>query len=99
MLLHTHHMWHTAAAAYAVLGKPAPAIRLLKKAASLGLPNYTMFRDDPHLVSLHDEPQFSKLLAGLKRELAGYQREFGATASKAAAGSRAADPGRRQDVH
>src|SRR5713226_4643861 len=32
-LLHTHHMWHNAAAAYATIGKPAPAIALLRKAS------------------------------------------------------------------
>jgi predicted Zn-dependent protease len=47
-LFHTHHMWHTAAATYALLGKSDRALSLLERAAAFGLPNYTLFRDDPH---------------------------------------------------
>lgn len=76
-LLHTHHTWHYAAAAYAVIGKPVQAIALLRRAGSFGLPNYPAFRDDPFLVSLHNHPQFLRLMSDLKREWSGYQREFG----------------------
>jgi len=76
-LLHTHHMWHNAAAAYATIGKPAPAIALLRKASGFGLPNYPAFRDDPHFRPLHNHPGFLRLMADLKREWTGYQREFG----------------------
>ena len=75
--LHTHHMLHYAAAAYAVIGKSAQAVALLRKASSTGLPNYPAFRDDPFLISLHNYPPFLRLMAELKREWAGYQREFG----------------------
>jgi TolB-like protein/tRNA A-37 threonylcarbamoyl transferase component Bud32/Flp pilus assembly protein TadD len=76
-VLHTHHMWHTAAATYATVGMPAQAVRLLTRAGSTGLPNYTLFRDDPHFQSLQKYPPFLRLLAKLKRELEGYRREFG----------------------
>jgi tetratricopeptide (TPR) repeat protein len=76
-MLHSHHMWHTAAAAYAVLGKPAPAISLLRKCIALGLPNYPAFRDDPHLQSLHNHGPFIRMMDGLKREWKEYRREFG----------------------
>jgi eukaryotic-like serine/threonine-protein kinase len=76
-LLHTHHMWHVAAAAYATIGKPAPAIALLRRAGGFGLPNYPAFRDDPFFKPLHNNPQFLRLMAELKKEWAGYQREFG----------------------
>lgn len=79
-LLHTHHMWHTAACAYALIGKPAEALHWLKKAATTGLPNHGVFRDDPHLVSLRDDARYQKLLASLKREFSSYQREFGGPA-------------------
>jgi tetratricopeptide (TPR) repeat protein len=76
-VLHTHHLWHNAAAAYALIGKPAPAIRLLRKAAGFGLPNYPLFRDDPFLSGLHQEPSFLRLLADLKKEWQSFRKEFG----------------------
>jgi hypothetical protein len=75
-LLHTHHMWHTAAAALALLGKPAPAIELLEKAGGFGLPNYELFREDKFLNPLKGKQRYERLLAKLKREDDGYRREF-----------------------
>jgi tetratricopeptide (TPR) repeat protein len=75
--LHTHHLWHTAAAAYALIDKPAQAIGLLRRAGAQGLPNYPAFRDDPLLKSLHIHAAFRILLAKLKREWEGHRREFG----------------------
>ena len=40
--------------ATALAGKPARAVALLEKAASTGLPNYPVFRDDPHVRPLHN---------------------------------------------
>jgi hypothetical protein len=77
-LLHTHHMLHYAAAACAVIEKPAQAVALLRKAVATGLPNYPAFRDDPHLQPLHTHPQFLRLMNDLKREWTSYQREFAA---------------------
>jgi len=67
-LFHTHHMWHTAAASYATLGKPQRALALLERAAAFGLPNFTLFRDDPHFVPLQELPGFRQLLVRLERE-------------------------------
>ncbi len=76
-VLHTHHLWHVVAAAYATLGKPVEAVALLKRAGGFGLPNYPAFRDDPMLQPLHDHPQFLRLMANLKKEWTSYQRDFG----------------------
>ena len=76
-MLHTHHMWHTAAATYAILGKQRPAISWLDKAAAAGLPNYNLFRDDPHFASLKNNQRYVALLTRLRREFLGYEREFG----------------------
>lgn len=76
-LLHTHHMVHTAAAGYAVLGNTTKAVALLGTASSNGLPNYPMFRDDPHFKSFRKNPGFLRLMAKLKREWEGYAQEFG----------------------
>jgi DNA-binding winged helix-turn-helix (wHTH) protein/Tfp pilus assembly protein PilF len=76
-LLHTHHLFHTAAAVDALLGKPARAIALLRKASGTGLPNYPVFCEDPHFHSLRERPEFLSLMADLKREWARYRQEFG----------------------
>jgi len=75
-LLHTHHMWHTAAAVLALLGKSTPAIELLERAGSFGLPNYELFRDDKFLQTLRGKQRYERLLAKLKREGDAYRREF-----------------------
>jgi len=75
--LHTHHLWHNAAATYALIGEPSKAITLLAKAGALGLPNYPAFRDDPLLKSLHAHKAFQNLLEKLKQEWVSYRREFG----------------------
>jgi len=76
-LLHTHHMVHAAAAGYAVLGNTTKAITLLARASGNGLPNYPMFRDEPHFRDCHENPSFLRLMARLKREWEGYVQEFG----------------------
>jgi len=78
-LLHTHHMWHTAAATLALLGKVTPAIELLEKAGSFGLPNYELFRDDKLLQTLKGKQRYERLLTKLKREGDAYRREFAQT--------------------
>jgi serine/threonine-protein kinase len=80
-MLHTHHMWHMAAATYSLLGKPAPALSLLRRAGSQGMPNYPMFRDDPNLQSLHAYSPFQKWLVELKQEWESYRRDYGKPAS------------------
>lgn len=76
-LLHTHHAVHNIAAVYAITGKPARAVALLQKASSTGLPNYPVFRDDPHFQALHSYAPYEKLLGELRRDWEGYRREFG----------------------
>jgi tetratricopeptide (TPR) repeat protein len=76
-VLHTHHMWHTAAATYATIGMPAEAVRLLTKAGSTGLPNYKLFHEDPHFRTLQNYPPFLRFLAKMKKESESYRREFG----------------------
>jgi len=68
---------HTAAAAHVLLGKPARAIKLLRKASSMGLPNYPVFCEDPRLHSLRERSEYLGLMAELKRDWAGYRIEFG----------------------
>ncbi len=74
--LHTHHTMHLAAGAYAIIGKTSEAVALLAKATQTGLPNYSLFRDDPHFQSLATERSFIQLLRSLKVEWNRYRREF-----------------------
>jgi eukaryotic-like serine/threonine-protein kinase len=78
-LLHTHHMMHTVAAAYGVLGKPQPALAWLRKASANGLPIYPVYRDDPHFECMRSQPQFLRFMADLKKEWTSYLRDFGST--------------------
>ena len=76
-LLHTHHLWHNAASAYSMCGKPDKAIKWLHECADLGLPNYLLFDSDPHLRGLHNRPEFLVLMSDLRREHDTNQEEFG----------------------
>ena len=78
-VLHTHHMWHAAAATYAILGKPQLAVPLLTRAANNGLPNYPVFRDDRYFRSMHSYGPFVRLLAKVKKEGDRYREEFGSS--------------------
>jgi eukaryotic-like serine/threonine-protein kinase len=79
-LLHTHHLWHNAAAAYSMCGKPDKAIPLLERCAKMGLPNYLLFGSDPHLRPLQRHPDFMALMTNLRREHGAYREEFGTRA-------------------
>ncbi|MFY9561204.1 MAG: protein kinase [Terriglobales bacterium] len=77
MLSHTHHMWHTAADAYVLLGKPAEALKLLRRCIAMGLPNYTGFMNDPHLAGLKNNAQYLRMMSNLKKDYELYRKEFG----------------------
>jgi len=68
---------HMAASAYATLGRPAAATRLLARAAATGLPNYPMFRGDPLLAPLLSYAPYVRLLERLRKDCEAYKREFG----------------------
>ena len=76
-MTHTHHTWHSCAAAYALSGKPDKAVAELERCAGMGLPNYRMFLMDPYLRSLHDNPGFQSLMSSLRREHDSIRDEFG----------------------
>ena len=76
---HDHHRWHYAAATHAVLGRPGEAVVQLRTAADTGLPNASVFREDPHLASLADDPGMRALLDELDRHERDIRAEFGRT--------------------
>ena len=75
--LHTHHAMHMAASAYALLGKPVEATRLIQKAIATGLPNYPTFRQDLFLAPLLEHAPYAKLLEKLRKDWEAYKQEFG----------------------
>jgi Flp pilus assembly protein TadD len=81
-MTHTHHTWHDAAGVYAICGQPEKAIFQLRRCAHEGLPNYRLFKSDPHLVSLRGSADFHVLETELCREADRYSEEFGLTSSR-----------------
>jgi len=87
-LTHTHHTWHNAAGVYALCGKPEKAVLELRRCAEMGLPNYDLFRTDPHLQGLRGYPDFEALLTQLRRAHDAIAVEFGLTGETGASTSR-----------
>ncbi len=76
-LTHTHHTWHSCAAAYALSGKADKAMHELERCAGMGLPNYRLFEGDPYLQSLRTDLRFGELMTRLRREHDAIRDEFG----------------------
>jgi eukaryotic-like serine/threonine-protein kinase len=67
-VLHLHHMIHTAAEVFALCGKPEKAVRELKRAAEIGLPNHRAFENDAHFRGIRNHPEFLALMRDLRRD-------------------------------
>jgi TolB-like protein/tetratricopeptide (TPR) repeat protein len=78
---HAHHTYHVLSAALATNGETDQAVRELARAAEAGMPNYPAFSQDPHFVSIREEPGFRKLMAGLKVGWQSFRSEFGGSDS------------------
>jgi tetratricopeptide (TPR) repeat protein len=59
---------YNAACTYAVLGRKAEAMDLLKKAQTVGFLTMDWVARDPDLASLHDEPEFQRMLESGKQK-------------------------------
>jgi TolB-like protein/Flp pilus assembly protein TadD len=70
---HFHHAQYNIALAYAVLGKRAQALRWLRRAAEEGFPCYPLFKDDPHLAALRDDPEFRTFMEDLRKQWEQYR--------------------------
>jgi Flp pilus assembly protein TadD len=79
LFTYSHHVAHTIAVAFAILGKTDPALTWLRRASETGFPHYFVFRDDPHLTNLRDVPDYRRLLSSLKRQWIAFHREFSLT--------------------
>ncbi len=65
---HTHHTYYQIASIYAVLGEADKAMVWLERSVDTGFACWPFFRLDPHLESLRQKPEFTRLVANLQRE-------------------------------
>lgn len=63
---HFHHAATVLAAVEAELGHGEAAVRFLEKAASTGMPNYPLFRDNPSLRKLRGQPGYDAFMSRLR---------------------------------
>jgi TolB-like protein/Tfp pilus assembly protein PilF len=66
--IHFHHSAYNIASAYALMKKPAEALKWLQLAADDGLPCYPLFERDPNLDNLRQVPQFIEFMAKQKAQ-------------------------------
>ena len=70
---HFHHTAYNVAVAYALLNKPADAMKWLQFAADDGFPCYPWFEKDPNLNNLRKDRRFISFMAKLKTQWEHYQ--------------------------
>jgi len=63
---HFHHAAHNIAAAYAIMKRPAEAVRYLHLTAENGFPCYPLFENDPNLEAIREDAGFRKFLSDQK---------------------------------
>jgi eukaryotic-like serine/threonine-protein kinase len=73
---HFHHTAYNIASAYALLHRPALAVRWLRRAVDDGLPCYPLFEKDPNLDNLRQDPGFVALMPELKSQWERWGREL-----------------------
>jgi TolB-like protein/lipopolysaccharide biosynthesis regulator YciM len=73
---HFHHTAYQIACAYALMNKPAQAIKWLEAAADDGFPCYPLFDRDTNLDSLRQDERFVTLLIKLKQQWEHYRTVF-----------------------
>jgi serine/threonine protein kinase/Flp pilus assembly protein TadD len=66
--IHFHHTMYNVASAYALLNRPAEAVKWLQAAADEGLPCYPLFEKDPNLDKIRRDPGFVAFLAKQKQQ-------------------------------
>jgi serine/threonine protein kinase len=71
---HFHHTEYNVATAYALLGKPAEALKWLEAAVGDGLPCYPLFASDPNLDRIRSDPNFVAFLAKQKEQWEAFKR-------------------------
>ena len=65
---HAHHAQHLIASAYALMGDAKSAVQWLKKTADEGMPCYPLFKNDPNLKNLTNDPGYISLMEKMKKQ-------------------------------
>jgi tetratricopeptide (TPR) repeat protein len=65
---HAHHTYHQIACVYAILHETHKAMEWLERSVDTGFACWPFFGIDPHLENLHEEPEFKRLVAGLRHK-------------------------------
>ena len=73
---HFHHAEHLIACAYALMGDTKAAIEWLQKTADHGFPCYPLFKNDPNLKSLRNDPGYISLMDKLKKQWEIYKQDL-----------------------
>ena len=73
---HFHHAEHLIASAYALMGDAEAAVEWLQKTADHGLPCYPLFKDDPNLKSLRNDPGYISLMNKMKKQWEHYKKNL-----------------------
>ena len=67
-LSHFHHAEHLIASAYALMGNTKEAVEWLQKTADHGLPCYPLFKNDPNLKNIRNDPGYISLMEKMKKQ-------------------------------
>lgn len=65
---HFHHASYNVATAFALLGKNSEAVGWLEKTATMGMPCYPLFENDPYLNGLRKDPEFLAFMARMRTQ-------------------------------
>jgi TolB-like protein/tetratricopeptide (TPR) repeat protein len=65
---HFHHAEHLIASAYALMGNADSSVAWLQRTADHGMPCYPLFKNDPNLKSLKNDPGYISLMGKLKKQ-------------------------------
>jgi len=73
---HFHHSEHMIACAYALMGDSQAAVEWLQKTADHGLPCYPLFKNDPNLKSIRNDPGYITLMEKLRKQWEYYKATY-----------------------
>ena len=74
--IHFHHSEYYIAMAYALLHRPQPALRFLRRAAAEGMPCYPCFANDPYLAMIQSDPGIAAFMRDLHAQWQRYKAAF-----------------------
>ncbi len=73
---HFHHTAYNIGSAYALMNRPAEAVKWLQVAIDDGFPCYPVFKNDQNLDGLRADPRFVSLMSALQKKFEQYARSL-----------------------